>query len=328
MDTKLPKKVLYAYLAILGATAIWGAALPITKLILNEISVFNYLYLRFLTVAIIMLPVAAVLLMREKVRIQDIPHIVFLGIMSQSFLIILSLGLNLTTSIDTAILNIIAPIIVIAAGHYFYKEKINALVITGVIIATIGTFFVAIEPFLSPNTSGTAAFNRVVGNTLVIGYNFSFAAYIIVSRQVMGHRSKLLAKIEKTFNVATRTRTYSPLLITTLSFYIGLISVLPFFLYDNFISPTAEHLSLSAISAPAALGVLYMAIFSSVAAYFLFEWAVDYGEVADTAIFGYLGPLFTIPFSFWILGETPTTYAITGAVIIFLGVLIAEKYKS
>jgi len=76
------------------------------------------------------------------------------------------------------------------------------------------------------------------------------------------------------------------------------------------------------------MGILYMAIFSSIIAYTLYEWSLKVASVADTAFFNYLSPVFTLPFAYLLLSEIPTKINLIGAGIIGIGVLIAEQKKS
>ena len=72
------------------------------------------------------------------------------------------------------------------------------------------------------------------------------------------------------------------------------------------------------------LGLLYMSLFSSIVAFILYQWALDKGRVSESAIFGYLGPVFSFPIAHLLLGEVPTTSLIISAVIVVIGVIIAE----
>ncbi len=71
-----------------------------------------------------------------------------------------------------------------------------------------------------------------------------------------------------------------------------------------------------------------MAILSSVVAYGVYQWGLKYLEAQETAVYTYLGSIFTIPAAYLMLGEVPTTSMIIGAGIIATGIVIAEKFKS
>jgi drug/metabolite transporter (DMT)-like permease len=76
------------------------------------------------------------------------------------------------------------------------------------------------------------------------------------------------------------------------------------------------------------IGLLYMAVVSSIMAYMLYEYGLEYAKVSDTAIYGYLHPILTLPFAYYLVGELPNIYMIIGGSIIAIGVVIAEARKS
>ena len=71
MIRTLPKRHL-AFAALLVATAIWGVATPIIKLTLSHISLFSFLFFRFLVVCCILLPVTALELKRNPIDKSEI----------------------------------------------------------------------------------------------------------------------------------------------------------------------------------------------------------------------------------------------------------------
>ena len=113
-------------------------------------------------------------------------------------------------------------------------------------------------------------------------------------------------------------------MLSALNFYIGLITLIPFAFAENLDLLGKTNYDLFNLNPAAVAGLLYMAIFSSIFAYFLFEWALERVSVQDTALLGYLGVVFTVPFAFLLLGEVPTPYEFVGVAVIFTGVWIAE----
>ena len=116
---------------------------------------------------------------------------------------------------------------------------------------------------------------------------------------------------------------YSPGLISSLSFFVALVVFMPLSLIEATTSGFSLYLSHSAV-----LGILYMALLSSIVAYSLCQWAMKYLEVQETATYSYLSIVFTIPAAFLLLGEVPTKIMLVGGAVIAAGVVIAEKFKS
>ena len=316
------------YLALLTAIAIWGGALPIVKLTGDYISPFSFLFVRFLFVAIVMLPITILELKATPIHESDIKNLVLLGIFGQASIAFIFWGVKYTSAIDTAIISTIAPLLIITAGSYFYGEKLSSNTKLGVFIATIGTTLVVLDPILNGGTQTVASSARVFGNLLIIAYNIMFTLYVVFSKVVMGKTTLKIKKVLRLFHVNPMKREYSPVLHTSIEFYVGLLVLIPFAVLENVgVFGANEGISIDSLTWIPVLGILYMAIFSSIVAYTAYEWGLKNAEVSDSAIFGYLGPLFTMPFSFLLLGEIPSKYALLGSGIIALGVILAERYK-
>lgn len=320
------------YAALILATAIWAAALPVIKITLNDIPPFSFLLLRFLVVAVVMLPIMFFELKTTPIHRKDIKNLVLLGIFGQAALAFIFWGLKYTTAIDTALIGTAAPLITIFAGHYFYHEKVNNMVKFGVAIATLGTALIVFEPILGQQTiAGDAVQNhiglRMFGNVMVILYNVAFSIYIIFSKVIMGQLTKEVRGALKFFHVEPMKKEYSPTLITGVTFYVGLAAIIPFAIAENMGYFGVSGMDFSTLTWVPIAGILYMALLSSIVAYIAYEWGLKGAEATDSAIFGYLGTLFTIPFSLVMLGEIPTKAATFGAFVIAVGVVIAEKYK-
>lgn len=328
MKLKTLPKIYLAYGALFIATAIWGIAVPIIKLTLNYSSVMTFLFFRFLIVCVILLPFVMIELKKNPLHKNDVFNLLLLGITGESSLIIVFWGLKYTSAIDAAVIGATAPIMAIIAGHYFYKDKITKFAKIGVIIATLGTLFVVIEPVVFFQKISQGSLLRIFGNTLMILYNFVFTWYVIFSRKVLGHNSVQITRALGMLHIKPNVKRYSVFLLTSVTFYVGFVTFIPLAILERF-GAFGPVQSISALVSPIPLfGVLYMAIFSSIFANILFVWGLDKSSVSDSAIFSYLGPVFTLPFSYILLKEVPATYTIVGILILALGVIIAEKHKA
>ncbi|MDP3994763.1 MAG: EamA family transporter, partial [bacterium] len=75
------------------------------------------------------------------------------------------------------------------------------------------------------------------------------------------------------------------------------------------------------------LGVLFMALISGNLAYSLWIKGQKTIEIGEAALFNYLYPVFAIPLAILWLKETVTIPFVIGAIIIVIGVFIAEIKK-
>lgn len=296
---------LTAYLYMLIVSVIWGFAGPIIKFTLHDFPPLVFLSYRFAISSVI----AFIYFSYAKPKFSaktnwgQILLYSFLGVTLG--LGLLFFGFDKTTSLTGSLLSASAPIMVVIAGAIFLHERVLKHEKTGVTIAFLGTLFIVLAPFLV--TRGSLALGNVEGNTLIM-------LSILVDT---------FASILVKFIVRNHT---SPETLTHISFIFGFLTLFPiavaFHSVDGLLF-TIRHAPLSAH-----LGVWYMAILSGTLAYTLRNKAVKSIEVGETAVFTYLYPLWAAPLAYYWLGETVNGYYWIGAIIIAVGVIIAENKKN
>lgn len=331
MLNKLPNqnasKETYALIAILVATAIWGFAPPIIKHTLGYIPPFSFLFYRFLIVCLALFPFLYLELRRQNVSLRDFPALMLCGVLGQASLALLFYGLNYTGSLEVAVIGIIAPLLIVASGHYFFGDKVNKNLGIGLIITSIGTLILAIGPILDSSTPSATRTSRILGNSLIVIYNLFWTAHVLWSKRLRGENSHRVNEVAKFLGIPVPRKKYSSELITGLSFYIGLACMTPFYVLESMGRFGAKTFTILHLDFLGWMGLLYMALFSSIVAYGLFEWSLKYLKVTDTVIFSYISPIFTLPAAFFILGELPTPNIIAGSLVIALGIFVAERKK-
>ena len=334
-----------AYGALLLATTIWAAATPIIKLTLEEIPLFSFLFYRFLIVCICIFPFLALELKKRPIAFKDLPTLIILGLAGQTGILFIFWGIKYTSAIDTGIIGAIGPLMIIMAGHYFYNDKINRALEVGLLVATLGTIIVVLEPLLASlqhqnmltNTTlvqdaalipqDSNIFLRIFGNLLVVMYNAVFAIYIILSKAVMGSKSTRVKHMLSKIKLKPLSKRYSPFVHTSFSFFVALASFIPLVILETLGVFGDEAFSIYDVSLTGYTGLLYMALISSIVAYLAFQWGLERAKVSDSGVFAYLNTVFTIPFAFLILGEIPNSISLIGAAVVATGVIIAEYRK-
>lgn len=323
--SKLPKDLPKGYIFLFITTLLWSAGGPVIKYTLSYIPPLTFLFLRFLIVCIIFLPYTIYEVQKVKVDPRDYFNLFLLGIFSQSSIALIFIALKYTTSIDNATIGILGAVLSIAAGSYFYKEKISKNLKIGLVLSSIGTLIIVIEP-LFLELGNTELLDRLFGNTLLLIYNFFWVFFVIWSKMSMGEESKLLEKTLSFIRIKPMKKSYPPTLITALSMFVGLFTIAPLSILEmTGAFGEITNFNIMEIDPKGIFGLLYMAIFSSIVAYVLYQKAISIVKVSDLAFFHYLSPVLTIPFSYLLLKEIPTTLVIIGSVFIAIGIYIAEK---
>ena len=314
-----------ALIAMLAATAIWGVAAPVIKYTLEYIPPFSFLFYRFLIVCILLFPFVYTELRRQRVSLKEFPALAISGILGQTSLILIFIGLEYTSSLDVAVIGIIAPLLMVATGHYFFNDKVNKDIGIGLTIASFGTLVLAIGPILDSNHSTIPRILRIWGNIIVVIYNLVWTVFVLWSKRIRGENSLKISEAAKFLGIPIPKKKYSSQLITGVSFYVGLVTMIPFYILESTGKIGSGAFSIVGLGLGGWVGLLYMAILSSIVAYGLFEWSLKYLKVSDTAIFSYIAPIFTLPAAFLILGELPTKSIIIGSAIVAVGILVSER---
>lgn len=295
---------LRAYIQLLIVSVIWGIAGSVIKFTQAGISTLPFLTYRFGVSAIF--GVISIALVRKgfpKGFGANIELFIYGLLVSVVSLGLLFLGLEKTTVVESELISATAPLFASALGVYMLAEHVTRKEKTGMAIAFLGTVFIVLEPLI---TNGHRQIN-LIGNLLV-------AAYVAVNAIASIMAKKLLRAGA------------DGLVMTNVGFIVGYIAIagLSYFQTGQ-IFPVQEVMNLEF---KYHLGVLFMALVSGTLAYTLYNFAQKTIEVGEVAVFSYLLPVFGIPTAMLWLGEKVNIYQILGAVVITLGVFIAEVRKS
>lgn len=278
-----------AYAALLLTAVIWGAAPAIIKYTLSFISPAGFLFYRFLAVSLILIIPLLIRIRQVKPDKKQWLSCLVLGFLGTPLtLYLLFTGMAKSTAIAGSVIWIIAPIFVILGGAFWFKDQITVKEKIGLVIVLAGTLTTILQPLLQAEQM----FHQgVLGNLLILMGTICWAVFTLLAKK-------------------TKADTF---ILSSSSFIIGTIVLLP-------LLPTGLRLP-----PPALPGVLYMAILGSVVAYFTYLYGHRQIEVSEAAIFTYLQPLIGIPLAAIWLKEPITGLFLFGAVLIAVGVLIAER---
>lgn len=291
----MAKKNLHlAILAVIAANIIWGATPPIFKWALEEINPFTLAFFRFFLATIVFIPFLKGHSL--KIKWKDWPLLFFMtffGIFLHiSFFF---LGLEISSSINAPIIASSAPIFIILGGIFFLKERPGVKKIAGGIIGLLGVIIIMLLPLLGQEFDGS-----VLGN-----------AFFILAT---------LGAVIQAIALKKLARTYDPIPLVYWSFLLATIMFFPTFINEAInggFSPS--HFGIQAIT-----GILFGGIFASSIGYFCFYFAIKYLLASEVALFTYIDPVVTILIAMPLLGEVPTPTYVIGAVLVFLGIYIAE----
>src|SRR3989344_3244502 len=295
---------LKAYLMLLAVVVIWGVAGPVIKFTLEGIDPLPFFSYRLAISAVISTIFFLAKIKKGKKFRQLTSHLplaLLYGFLAVPVALgLLFVALDNTTVLDLTLIGVIGPLMVTAGGSLFFHDHITKREKTGITIVLIGVLINSLYPIIK--SEGV----RLTANILLLMYLLADAGSILVAKKASRYKIKSSN-------------------LTNLAFILGALVVIPITIF----SYSAKGLTDQIINLPFKyhLGVWYMAVFSGTIAYYLFVRAYKTIEVSEAVLFNYLQPVVTIPLAIFWLNETLSLHFILGAVLIAIGLFIAESKK-
>lgn len=279
-----------------AATIIWSWNYIIARGLHDAIPPTSLAFYRWLVAALAILPFAL-----EK-TIRDYPVIklskgyiittAFFGVTVFNTLIYLA-G-RTTEAINLSLIAISSPIFIVIFSLFFYRSRVGIKKITGIIITISGILLLLTKGDIS------------------ILLNISFAAgdlWMLIAAMTFAVYSILVIKRPPGLS---RTS----FLFTT--FTAGLIMLLPFYVADLMFHPYPSFNSELIIS------ILYIGIFASVAAFFLWNRAIELIGPSNAGLIYYTLPLFSTLWAILFLNENAEEVHFISMALILTGIIIAR----
>lgn len=279
-------------LALIIANVIWGAASPIFKFSLQNISPFLLAFIRFFGASVLMLVFTYPYL---KIQKKDYMRIFWLALFGVTInIIFFFLALKHAPSINVPIIGSSGPIFLYLFSIFILKETPHIKVFIGMAVGLIGVLLIVGQPLFSGVFNG-----QLLGNFMIIIATFASVVHTIIAKEI--------------------SSTYKASTITFWMFLIGTISFLPFLIWEI----TSGQLNYS-LDYRGFIGIIFGIFLSSALAYTLFEYGVQNIDAQDVGIFTYIDPIIAVAIAIPLLGEKVSLIYAIGALFVFGGIFIAE----
>lgn len=283
-------------LALILANIIWGAASPIFKLSLTNIPPFTLAFIRFFFAGLIFLPF--VIGKWQKMNSKDFFEILLVGFFGITVNIsFFFLGLPRTTSINAPIIASSGPVFLYLMSIFFLKEKPRKRIFWGMMASLLGVLVIIFSPVFFDGKE--LAFGEIEGNIFFVVATLGSVLQTLVGK-------KVLQKI-------------NPIQVTCLSFFFGSLTFLP-------ISTTElNNWSFDLLNINGWIGIIFGILFSSAIAYYLFLYGIAKIKGQEVGLFTYIDPIVAVVIAIPLLGEYPNIWFIIGSILVFGGIMYAEK---
>ena len=276
---------------------LWSGNYVAGKIALRTLSPITLACLRLQLAAFIMLAIYFTRRERQPLKMSDawpFLYLGFLGVVVNQGLF--TVGLNYTTSNHSAVLIAIGPIIILLFARALKLEMLTAAKVAGMAISFVGVYLLETE-------QGSPAHSPLLmGDIITLGGVIGFSAYAVLGKRIVARYDSVAMN---TFNCVAAALLLLPLTIRQ-----------------------CLHLDWHSVALSGWLGMIYMAVGSSVAAYTIFYWVLRYMTASRVGAVSYFQPVVVILLSIAFLGERPSRMLLEGTALVLVGVFLAERGKS
>jgi drug/metabolite transporter (DMT)-like permease len=277
------------------ATIIWSWNYIIARGLHDAISPSSLAFYRWLVASVVLAPIALKKSLREYTVIKrNTKYIVttaFFGVTVFNTLIYLA-G-RTTEAINLSLIAISSPIFIVIFSLIVFNEKINIKKITGISVTIAGILILLTRGDIS------------------VLLNISFAA---------GDLWMLIAAITFAFYsimVKKKPRELSRTSFLFSTFTAGLFFLLPLYILDLILYPFPSF------NAELIISILYIGVFASVAAFFLWNRSIEIIGPSNAGLIYYTLPLFSTLWAIFFLNETAEAVHFISMTMILAGIIIA-----
>ncbi|MCK5763639.1 MAG: DMT family transporter [Clostridiales bacterium] len=273
-----------ADIALIFVTLTWGISYLLTQNTIENIEVFNFLAVRF-SIGFI---VSSLIFYKKMFKLDwkmikygfIVGTTLFLGFANQT------IGLQYTTTSNSAFITGIAVVLVPLLAAVFFNERIRREVVFGVILASVGLGFLTLNDINGLN----------IGDVLTLIGAVAFAMHIIL----VGY-----------YTVKTESIQFAIMQIGTVAALSWMTSII-------FETPSLNF------SRNSWLSMLFLGAFCTSLAFIMQTIAQRHTTSTHTALIYANEPVFAAMFGYLLVGEILGARGILGATLILLGMLVSE----
>jgi len=281
-----------AVIALCTAILVWASSFIALKSAIGPIGPMTVIFGRMLIASFCFLFFVKRFL-KLKFTKNDIKYLALMVLFEPCLYFIFEANaLSYTTAGQAGMITSTMPIITAIGAGIFLKEIISRKFILGSLIAICGVIWLSLSA-----SSSESASNPLLGNSLQFMAMICAAGYTISIRHLV--------------------KKFSPLLLTAIQSFVGVVFFLPFALWEY-------NTIVMDFNQEALLWVVYLGIVVTLGGYGLFNFALSRVQASKASMFINLIPVFTLLLAFLILGEVLTYVEMIASIVILLGVAITQ----
>lgn len=282
---------LFAKLALLTATIIWGSSFIIVKTVVDDFPTYTLLAIRFLSASVIL----ALIFIKsfKKITWEYVLQGAFLGILLYSAYALQTLGIEQTTPGKNAFLTAVYCVLVPFLAWYFTKKRPDRFNIIAAVLCIAGIGLISL----------TNDFTIGAGDLLTLAGGVFYALHIIAVSRFSNGKDVMLLTIFQFISAGVCAAVFSVI------FDLG-------------------RLGSIAITTNIVLCIAYLAVFCTAGALTLQNFGQKYTDPSSASIILSLESVFGAAFSVAMGRETLDFKTAMGFVLIFIAVMVSETKLS
>lgn len=279
-------KQILAIAGLVATAAIWGLTFIFVKWTIAEMDLYYYLFLRFALAAFFF----GLVYWKHIFRVDrsTIKSSLIIAVFVAAAYIAQTEGLKITSATNTAMITGLYIVLIPIFSAVFFREKSFFGSIIGAIVSFIGLYFLTQYSFVGVN----------VGDFLVLLCAVGFAWHVIFTGK---------------FTVKHDTRPFVLYQLIFIALIFGVLTLVK-----------GTYTSASAVPMIGWITIVICALFATVFAFVVMALAQKFVDPTRVGIIHSTEAVFGAFFAWWLGGETLTPIALTGACLMFAGMLVSE----
>ena len=284
-----------AYIAITCTTFFWGISFITTKLALETLTVFSYVFSRFLLASLFFL------VMLKKRGLPKLDRSIIIKMVALALLqpfgyfLFETLGLKYTSATKASLLIALIPIVVAITARILLKETIRRKTLAGIILSVIGVVLLV----TGGKETDLSLAGSLKGDIFILLAILSASLYMVLTKD--------LGKKLPSFY------------ITAFQIFLGTLFFLPFFIAD------LPKMTWSEVSMRSVIGVLYNVLGGTIGGFLCYNFSLTHLKASTVAVFANLIPIITALGAWIILGEVLTSLQFLGGAVVIMSVLLTTS---
>lgn len=280
------------------AASMWGGMYVVSKYVLDYIPPFTLVWLRYIIAFVFLFAILKVVERknknREPMQKKDWLLLVWIGFIGYFVSIALQfIGTKLSDAHTGSLITSATPAFIVIFARFLLNEKLTVRKVFSVILATIGV-------------------------VIVIGWDSNVGSYFKGSVILVG-AAVTWALLSVYVKIASSR--FSSLTITTYAILFAMIFTTPVMVWE------LQSQDLYYDRLPVILGVLYVGIISTAAAFFLWNKGLELMDAGIGSLFFFFQPLVGSFLGWLLLNEKLNVNFFVGGALILVGVLIVTVQK-